>query len=194
MKIAEIEAKENVKTTYCILLHNEYYNILDKESGDIIKKIREFGHEIGLHFDADYYGISDLNKINEYLIKDKKILESVISEEVRVFSFHTTTQLTIDASETEYGGMINTYNKFIRDNFSYCSDSNGYWRFRRLKDLLNAGIDERIHILTHPVWWQDKVMSSKERIDQCIDRRAMRTKSIYEKHIRRFNRKNIDWE
>ena len=33
--------------------------------------------------------------------------------------------------------MINTYAKYFKENVEYCSDSNGYWRYKRLEDFLN---------------------------------------------------------
>ena len=56
----------------------------------------------------------------------------------------------------------------------YVSDSNGYWRFERLPEVLAAGAHERLHVLTHPEWWQEEAMSPRERILRCIAGRARR--------------------
>ena len=127
------------------------------------------------------------------LNQDKSILKTVISREVTTFSFYTTTPLTMEAKEHQYCGMINATSAYFRNKYEYCSDSNGYWRFKRLEDILHKTDYKRLHILTHPVWWQKTVMSPKERIYRCIDNRCEYNKAIYRKHIKRFNRKNLDW-
>ncbi len=43
-------------------------------------------------------------------------------------------------------------------SYAYVSDANGYWRFRRLLDVLVEGTDVRLHVLTHPGWWQAEPM------------------------------------
>ena len=42
----------------------------------------------------------------------------------------------------------------VRHRYAYVSDSNGHWRFDRLPDVLENGGHERLHVLTHPEWWQ----------------------------------------
>ena len=55
LKLAKKEAKNEIKSTYFILLHGEYYNPFDKKNTKIIKEISNLGHEIGLHYDTDFF-------------------------------------------------------------------------------------------------------------------------------------------
>ena len=43
--------------------------------------------------------------------------------------------------------MINVYAKYFIENVEYCSDSDGYWRHKRLEDFLCADYD-KIQVLT----------------------------------------------
>ena len=87
---------------------------------------------------------------------EKKILEEICNVGIRHMSFHNP-----DISGDWYkindmwiGGMLNVYAGFFRRNFEYCSDSNGYWRYKRLEGVLVNSRNKRIQVLTHPAWWQ----------------------------------------
>ena len=60
-RLAEIEKSENLKTTYFIHLHSEFYNVFEAEISKLIHQIIELGHFIGLHFDTHYYSINEEN-------------------------------------------------------------------------------------------------------------------------------------
>ena len=89
--------------------------------------------------------------------------------------------------------MINTYSSFFRNEVGYCSDSNGYWRHKRLEDILNAKEYPCMQVLTHPIWWDKKIMSPKQKIRKCIEQRAKETENYYDKILDQMGRMNIDW-
>jgi hypothetical protein len=41
--------------------------------------------------------------------------------------------------------------------------------------------------------WQDEVMSPKQRVERCIEGRAMKTRRWYDDVLRRAGRENVDW-
>ena len=88
--------------------------------------------------------------------------------------------------------MINAAAEYFYTDVGFCSDSNGYWRNRRLEDVLREATDERLQVLTHPEMWQDIAMSPRQRVYRCIDGRAQRTKERYEQFLREHSRDNID--
>ena len=55
LRLAEIEAEEGVKSTWFVLLRTDFYNPASAASQRILRRIRELGHEIGLHFDEMAY-------------------------------------------------------------------------------------------------------------------------------------------
>ena len=57
--LAEIEAENNIQSTYFLLLHSPFYNLMDSRHLSIIKQIIALGHDIGLHFDPGFYQITD---------------------------------------------------------------------------------------------------------------------------------------
>lgn len=193
LKLALIERDEEIKTTYCFSLHSPFYNCLEQCTTNYIREIMSLGHEIGLHFDPVYYGIKDIAKLNKDLLKEKGVFERMLKCNIKVFSFHNTTPLALRCKYIKYAGMLNAYSGYLREKTLYCSDSNGYWRYRRLEELLTSRESRRLHILLHPVWWQYKVMSPKKKIWQYTDNHAHTNKKEYNKFLKKHKRKNIDW-
>lgn len=193
-KLAQIEAEEGVKATYFILLHSEFYNAFEKENVNLIRKILDLGHYLGLHFDPSFY-ISRLNNgesLLEFLKFEQQILEKTFQTDVGAFSFHNPDVgdwLNID--QDIVGGLINTYGRYLRDHYSYCSDSNGYWRFHRLRDTLEQAEAEKLQVLTHPGWWVSEPMSPRDRILRCVEGRAARTTMRYDQTLAEAKRENV---
>ncbi|KDB99137.1 hypothetical protein AZ18_4488, partial [Bordetella bronchiseptica D993] len=117
------------------------------------------GHRIGLHFDCGYYGISSVAQLEDMLAMEARLLERVFGQRIDVFSFHNPDAWMLQQREVRYAGLLNTYSEFFRDQVGYCSDSNGYWRHRRLADVLEQAADHSLQVLTHPGWWVDEPMS-----------------------------------
>ena len=62
VKLAIIEAEEGIASTYFIWPHSEYYNLLDRESAQGIRKILSLGHQIGLHLVEKILGRAMIRK------------------------------------------------------------------------------------------------------------------------------------
>ena len=193
LKMATIEHELNIVSTYFIHLHNEFYNFFEKEISEIILKIIELGHEVGLHFDVHYHHINTEEELNELIQFEKSLLEKVINRNVKVFSFHNTNEFTMNCKEWSYGGLINTYANIFQSEVGYCSDSNGYWRFEVLQEIIMQKKYTKLQVLTHPELWQEQVMSPKQRIYHCADVNADRIKRIYDEHLIEYKRENVDW-
>lgn len=192
-RLAQIEHEEGIYATYFIHLHSEWYNTFEKEIYDLLIKIKNMGHQIGIHFDTHFYGISDEQELGEKILFEKSILDKLLDLDIKVFSFHNTTPFTMGCKNDKYGDLINTYANYFQSEVTYCSDSNGYWRFARLSELLSSAEAPRLHILTHPEWWQETVMSPFERIKRCADNRSENNLSNYVHLIEKAGNKNIDW-
>lgn len=193
-KMAHIEAEAGVVATYFVRLHSEFYNLLEREISHYLIEILELGHHLGLHFDCSYYDIRNEEQLEKLILWEEGILQDLFKREIHAFSFHNPSAEMLRYGNLRYAGLINTYAEYFQKNMTYCSDSNGYWRFRRLEDLLREAQAERLQILIHPEMWQDTLMSPKERIYRCIDGRAARAKRFYDQILMEGQRENIDWE
>jgi len=193
LALAKIENSEGAAATYFLRLSSDFYNVFEVQVKKKLLEIRRLGFRFGLHFDTESYPIDSENDLTESLAHEKKVLEELLDTEITVFSFHNPTPEILKNNKFQYAGMINTYAGYFREDVGYCSDSNGYWRNQRLRDVLEKAEDNRLQVLTHPVWWQETVMSPKERIWRGIDGRAERGKALYRARMERFGREIIDW-
>ena len=87
--------------------------------------------------------------------------------------------------------MVNAYGARSASATSYVSDSNGYWRHSRLPDVLAEGEAERLHVLTHPEWWQPQPMSPRERLERCIEGRSAAVRDWYDGLLESEGRDNV---
>lgn len=193
-KLAAIEAAEGIAAHYFIHLHSEFYHWGEKAITGKIWEIKNLGHRLGLHFDPGYYNgrIQAEADLVEELLRERAMLESEFGE-IAMVSFHNPDAggdwLKFNADLL--AGMHNAYGVTVSNNFAYCSDSNGYWRFDRLKEVLQAAEAPRLHVLTHPGWWQEQVISPMARVDRCIQGRAEATRARYICSLNEMGRKNI---
>lgn len=194
LKLAIIENEEAVSATYFWHMHSEYYNIFEKEIFDIIKKITALGHYFGIHFDSHFYDIQTQYQIEECLQKEKNILENMFGVNIKAFSFHNTNPFVMSCRNWEYAGLINTYAEYFQKNVTYCSDSNGYWRFQRMADIVEKAEASCLQLLTHPEWWQEEIMSPWEKIQHSVNSRGEKVKNNYCNYLQIANMKNIDWQ
>lgn len=194
LKMARLEADEGERATYFLLLHSPYYNLLEGGTREAVREIVRLGHRIALHFEHGYYHIADREALSQRLTYEKAILEDTFGQPIRAFSFHMPTQASSLFRDCEYAGLLNAGAEFFHAEVGFCSDSNGYWRTRRLEDVLSLAEDQRLQVLTHPVWWQDRPMPPADRLARCIVDRASSMKDWYERVARESGREIIGWE
>lgn len=180
--LARIEHDAGVKATYFIYPHCPFYNLFDWDIASRVREIIRLGHNIGLHADhgflCDYFATDEERE--SFLCKEKAFMEDLFGQKLVAASFHQP-ELRNKMGDTMpgYAGMVNTYSAAIVNRYSYCSDSNGHWRYHRLEEVL---LDENIdclQVLTHPAWWTPEVLSPAKRIMRSIDGRAKATWARY---------------
>lgn len=88
-------------------------------------------------------------------------------------------------------GMVNAYGKSLKANYGYVSDSNGVWRFRRLRTVLEEAKEERLQVLTHPEWWTPEAMPPRARLQRAIDGYASAMGRWYDEITAKHGRPNI---
>jgi hypothetical protein len=193
LRLAEIEAEEGVRATYFLSLHSELYNLLEGAVISRVRAILDLGQWGGLHFDLSFYDGTDSEAdLAERLSFERGLLEQLVERPIGAFSFHNPERGAIESFDaTEIAGMVNAYGSELRQRYAYISDSNGYWRHRRLPDVLAEGTEPRLHVLTHPEWWQAEPMSPRERLARCIEGRARATGRWYEELLEAWGRENV---
>jgi len=180
--------------TYFLNLHSEFYNLFEKTQVSIVEEIIALGHDVGLHFDATFKTIHSEDELGRQITVEGDVLEQLFGIRPQVFSFHNPVAAHLACEADSYGGMVNCYSRRFKTEVAYCSDSNGYWRFRRLYDVLQKAEDECLQVLIHPDWWQDEPMPARQRIFRCVYGRASASMRLYDHSLANAGRENLAGE
>lgn len=195
LALARMEADAGVTATYFVQLSSRFYNVFEPEITEIIRQIGRLGHEIGLHFETETAGHRHEVEHERRLIFQAATLQHLAEKPVTSFSLHNpTTMVGISFDEFQHGGLFNASHPALREEFAYCSDSNGIWRYRSLDAMVADPRITRIYALTHPEWWQSSVMAPRERIRRCIDGRAAYGARYYDGLLSANDRPNVGSE
>lgn len=197
-RLAEMEAELGVKATYFIHMQSGFYNIFEPSQYKILKRIIDKGHAVGLHFDHGFYTqskqMSDHDEIEKQAVIEKEMMENYFGIQIGAVSFHNPeANQVLNLQQDYYGGGVNAYSQTIRNQCKYCSDSNGYWRYDRLQDVIESDY-KKLHVLTHPVWWTPHKMPPYERIKRCADGRKESVLKGYCDMLAQYGRENIGCE
>jgi hypothetical protein len=166
-KLALLESKLGVSSTYTVQLRNNTYNALSDKNLILIHKIEQLGHRIGLHICPDMF--SNKNKITEEILQEINILQNYCGFEIDRFAFHRPNlRPELLSWYLEIPGLINCngrnyfhYFTTIPDklNVTYLSDSNHQWKSGHPIDLDFSKI-KKLQINTHPFSWTEKGFES----------------------------------
>ena len=192
-RLAEIEAEEGVVATYFVFPRCPYYNMLAPPVAEQMRRILALGHDLALHFDPTFYGEQKTPAdLLEAMAAERDLLAREFDRAPVAISFHNFG--VIDQSRLQdnvIAGMVNAYGKTLRATHGYVSDSNGVWRYRRLKTVLEEAKEERLQVLTHPEWWTPQAMPPRARLQRAIDGYAAAMGRWYDDITAKHGRPNI---
>lgn len=149
VKLARIESEMSIYSTYFFLLTSPFYNVLNKETREMISEISGMGHNIGLHFSTHQYWVDNPgdNKIEDMVKQEVSILSSTTEEDIKTVSFHNPPHWVF---KKEYRGFISTYEPRFFNEIEYTADSNQRWRENH---PFEKELPKKLQILVHPVLW-----------------------------------------
>jgi len=193
VKLAETESsfqKQEIHSTYFVLLTSNLYNTFEKNNTKHLKKVISFGHEIGLHFDETYYfnNPSTNNyheKIIEYILKEKNILEQIIESPVSSVSMHNPSKYILELN-LEIPGILNSYSNLFFKEFKYLSDSWHNWR-ENAEEIVSSKKFEKLHLLTHPIWYTDSQNNMRNKLFNFVSTRNQKVYDEIDKTTKHCN-------
>jgi hypothetical protein len=193
LRLAEIEAEEGVQATYFLFPRCLYYNLLSADIARCVRGIMALGHGIGLHFDPTYYGERlQGDELAGAMARERDLIAGEFGVAPAAVSFHLYGVLQVPIPDDDIiAGMINAYGRSLKASHGYVSDSNGVWRFRRLKTVLEEAREERLQVLIHPEWWTPEAMPPRARLQRAIDGYASAMGRWYDDITAKHNRPNI---
>ena len=191
LKIARINSEAGLFSTFFVNIHSDMYNPHEKSQKEKLREIADLGHDIGIHFESSFYEVQNELELDKLLIRESEILADLSGVTPGAFSFHNPRVIDLTFEDEKYGGLVNAYSKRLKTEVAYCSDSNGYWRFRSLFDVVKQRNDPCLQVLTHPGWWQDEALPPRQRVFLSIYGRARAVMSVYDDTLRENGRTNL---
>ena len=181
-KLAKIEKELGVVSTYTVQVRNNRYNALSEKNIDLISKIRNLGHHIGLHQNPP--SSLKLDTLKDYIMRDITILEDSYGFEIDRFAFHRPKKEYLNCY-VELENKINCYDRKFFHFFDkrpesldilYLADSNHKWKYGYPLDFDFSKIN-KLQLLTHPFSWSEKggdnygnfVSLIRERNDELVN-------------------------
>ncbi len=149
LKMAKMENKLNIKSTYFFLLKSNFYNILNPNIEKKIKSIKKLGHSISLHYDPSIYKGKEMNR---YLKEEIKLFENVYMTKIKIISFHRPPIKFINL-KNKILGKNHTYQPIFTKKIKYYSDSRNKFRFGNPLNSIDFKLRNSMQILIHPIWW-----------------------------------------
>ena len=170
IKVATIENRYNVKSTFFLWLRSPFYNIFEKKYSDIIYEIISLGHQIGLHFDESVYKIENEKELNKFIKKEINLIKTYFDINIYAVSMHRPSKWLLN-NDVKLNKYVNIYKKKFFKDFKYLSDSRRQWREGCICNKIDVNRFDKLHILIHPFWWVEKEINFNERIVSFIEER-----------------------
>lgn len=168
LMIAKIENDLGVTSTYFVLVTSDFYNVFSAKSHKLLQSISDCGHAIGLHFDeVRYTDIETPEDIKRYILDEVNLLSTAIGRPVETVSMHRPSKMILEA-ELNIPGIVNSYGKTFFREFKYLSDSRRRWR-EPVEEIIESKVYDRLHILTHPIWYNNKEIDIHDTIFQFVN-------------------------
>lgn len=163
VKMGELEARMGVSSTYFVLVTSNFYNIFSGRSQDMLCRLVALGHEVGLHFDEAKYDAAQ-DDLVQAMEQEAVLLEHCLGCGVTSVSMHRPSAATLDADyRIRDGRVVNSYGREFFHNHKYVSDSRRNWR-EDVCRIVESGAYDRLHVLTHPFWYDEEERSAKEEL------------------------------
>ena len=154
-KMAQIEAEENLVSTFFILTTCESYNVLSTKNKQLLREILGMGHEVGLHFDPTIY-----EKDLELAVKQEcELLSFAINCEIKSISLHNP---SVHGLYPMFENYVNAYDPKMFSNENYISDSRFSFRGKNPFEFIKGIDNSMIQILLHPMHYSELGSGYKE--------------------------------
>jgi hypothetical protein len=148
LNLAMVEKECEVSAVYFFQIDSTFYNILSDEIITSIIKIKELGHEIGLHVNP--HKVQNSDELMGKIIQEYTFYKNYLPLS-KIISFHKPPDFIFE--NLQFDGFINVYgDKYFKD-IRYLSDSDRREIYINLNESLEKDEDTSIQLLTHPYWW-----------------------------------------
>lgn len=179
-ELSLVENKLGIKSTYFFQVRNNAYNILSQKNKDLLLRIMDSGHHIGLHFHLN--GLTNLDKISEEVSYESDLLSHYLNTTIERFSFHRPPAFVLKEN-LKIKGVINAYapefftysetvDKLTKQDVKYIADSKNEWQYTDpfpgpTKQLFETY--KKMQILCHPYTWTETGYPTFDNLNTLIE-------------------------
>jgi hypothetical protein len=150
LQMAELEHEAGVASTFFVLVDGQFYNPLQKDVIEQLRRIHALGHEIGLHFAVSSAVESTVGQEVAFRLK---ILSALAGVPVRSFSQHDPVNAGFASVSLPEGHVpcVDVSAVIREHDLLYVSDSAMMWRRYTFDSALDQ--DRNLCLLAHPHSW-----------------------------------------
>jgi hypothetical protein len=175
--MAKIDANYKIRSSFFFQVYNSGYNLLSIKNKNIIKRILNLKHYIGLHLYVSHIKKNDFKKLKREIKKQVLIFNSCLDDKEKRcdrISIHRPPDWILKAKKNLFGNYINSYDKkyfeIIKNKINpikikYYSDSNHKWNYGHPLDLNNY---QCFQLLIHPDEWSLNGGNEKDNFKELI--------------------------
>ena len=184
-RMAELEAKLDIKATYFILLSSPYYNLLSENYVDFPRRLTQMGHEVGLHYDVKTMEKASRGiDLMDMLHREIDVLSHLAEMEVTSIAMHNPSLSGSDPfRETRF---TNAYADAYTKDMTYFSDSCGAWRDEFVDRFVMNRLPTQLQLLIHPIFWSASASNRWETLDGFV-------KGIHDHLLKDARRVKAQW-
>lgn len=164
LRMAEIEHDLGVRSTYTVLFSHKLYNIFERDSFNILRKILGLGHEIGVHYEVETLASYNCD-LERQLKEEARILGHMLGEDICVVTRHKGVIKIPDPLE-DVTSLINTSNPRLFD--LKVTDSYRVWGKEWIDKLWSFKYN-KVQLVTHPCLWTENVMGWEECLEKMFE-------------------------
>lgn len=183
-EMAEIEADNDVTSTYFFLITSPFYNAFSSESRRSIERIESLGHDVGLHFAVGEFWTDDPgdDPMSELIDKHHDVIGVIAADPTDAVAFHNPPEWTLDRT---YDGFVSTYEPRFFGEITYEADSLHRWR---TEPPFKNGVGDNAQVLVHPTLWGEEDKEPATHI------RRRQKQFLAETDAQMQDRSRLDWE
>jgi len=169
LQVAEIEFQEGIQSTFFVLASARTYNLMHKESRNILRNLLDLGHEVGLHFDASIYPEADLAECAK---REAEALAFAAGKSVSSLSLHNP---SVTGEFPLLDGFVNAYDPRLFSDENYLSDSCFSFRGKNPLEFIHRIREGMVQILLHPMHYAKNTSSYKDILGKSLQTHIEKT-------------------
>lgn len=182
----------NITSSYFFQIRNYTYNPLAVNNMNLIKRIANMGHKIGLHVNG--YGVTSMDNIETFIKNDIELLQNGLGIPIDRFSFHRPPHYLLKLN-INIKNLINAYDKQFFHlyennmpeplNVYYFSDSQHRWKYGDPLSILEKP-NKKIQLLIHPYSWSEQGLDNFNNFNALIKSKQSAMRQAMHDECRHF--------